>query len=345
MPSVWNKRFQRNFHVEITSRGATKSSVRQDGYTNQHHHVIPRLESLTLDGCSIRLWQTQHLSDILDLQNLKQLSLVYCDNPMLLDWQRYPQELEVLQIIDPFPTYPIKAGLLIREGILRRALSQFRRLTELSLQNVGAPVCEVLFHLVDSGKSLKVLRLHDQEISGIDRLYTFWRNQPQLDSGSLDCDFAKILTHICPNVETLSLDISHDGLEYDRTPEITRHLGSDSLSAPLEPLMEEVAEIPTTSLSENFHNLTSLRHLRLVTPRIGNAWGNETVERVSRRMWSSSLEIFTLVASYSPAALNENQNQGEQTIEHLGDLEWCVKSRLRKDTAGVNHEELYFAES
>lgn len=354
MPSIWGKNFRRNFQADTSSRRKAIPIVRQAGHTNQLHDVVPRLESLTLDGYSVRQWQMQGFPDFFDLEGLKRLSLVYCDNPMLLKWQHYPTDLEVLQIIDPFPTYPIKAGLLIRENTLARPLSHFRRLTELSLHNVGAPICEVLYHLRDSGNNLKVLRLHDQEISGIDRWDCFRRSQPQPgDSERLVLSFVKLLIHICPNVEILSLDVRHYGLKNDSHSH-DRWLGSDAFSASLEPLMEELALISGLSLSQNFHRLAFLRHLRIVTPHItdyirkSDEWEAGTVMEVAERMWSSSLETFTLVTCWRPQSYNDllaTQSQADEIERPLETSEWCVKSREGRDAFPTSHKELYFVDS
>lgn len=346
-PSILDKPFPRNCQLRFSGRTATRPTLRQAGGTRQPQEDTARLESLILERCSVRLWQMQRLPGFSHLRNLKRLTLVYCDNPMLLSWQRYPRDLEVLEILDPFPTYPIKAGLLLRQHTLARPLTQFRRLTELSLQNVGAPICEVLFHLLDSGKSLRVLRLHDQEISGIDRWYRFRRHQPQPGTEFLNCFFTRLLIHICPNVQILSLDMSARGL-LGLELLIDRQLGSNSRSAALEPLMDELARSPTLSLSQKFQSLMYLRHLRLVTYRNAHIWEDRKAMQVAERMWSTSLESFTLVA-HTPVEENElsaseDGNHG-QISRPDNTMEWCVMSRVNFDAIGKECKELYLVES
>ena len=166
----------------------------------------PIIKTIMMVVHNVNLWRNHDPSKVFDVRNVRRLILAGCRDPIFVPWQAYPPGLEVLKILDPVPSYPIGAGLYLGERQIARPLSHFTRLNVLDLQNVGAPICEVLFHLQESGTSLKVLNLHDQEISGIDMCYKVRRQQP--GTTDIACFFLKLLAYLCPNLHTLSLDIS-----------------------------------------------------------------------------------------------------------------------------------------
>ncbi|KAL8921376.1 MAG: hypothetical protein Q9172_004040 [Xanthocarpia lactea] len=215
---------------------------------------------------------------------------------MSTSWHCYPQDLETLEIVDPVQTYPIRVGLLLTENLLAKPLSHFRNLEELTLQNVGAPICEVLINLCESGKKLKVLQLQDQEVSGIDQVYRFRRKEPRGDSEYLNCPFHKLLVYICPNVEILSLDISINTLE--QGPLDVHLRGSDSRSAALEPLLEELEQIPTLPVCETLRSLQRLRSLQLTLPD-GSARREQVVLAFAKKWWSTDLEYFSVAVRHT----------------------------------------------
>ena len=259
----------------------------------------PGLESLVLHKNDVRLWQKHDLSQSLDLRRLKRLALDRCNNPMSISWHCYPQDLERLEIADPVQTYPIRVGLLLTENLFAKPLFYFHNLEELSLQNVGAPICEVLINLCERGNKLKVLQLQDQEVSGIDQVYKFRRKEPRGDSDYLDCPFHKLLVHICPNVEILSLDISINTLEQGFLDVYLR--GSDSRSPALEPLLEELGQTPTLPVYETFRSLQRLRSLQLTMPEHRAARNEQIVLSFAEKLWSKDLEYFGLAIRSTPS--------------------------------------------
>ncbi|KAI4243788.1 MAG: hypothetical protein L6R42_010649 [Xanthoria sp. 1 TBL-2021] len=72
-----------------------------------------------------------------------------------MPWQSYPTDLQILEMLDPVPSYPIVTDLYLRDQQFAQPLSHFRNLKVLDIQNVGAPICEVLWNLCESGKNLK----------------------------------------------------------------------------------------------------------------------------------------------------------------------------------------------
>ncbi|KAL8996814.1 MAG: hypothetical protein Q9169_003783 [Polycauliona sp. 2 TL-2023] len=259
----------------------------------------PGFASLVLHGTDVRLWQKYDSSHAFYLCKLRRLALIGCENPMLISWPQYPRDLESLEIVHPHQTYPYKAGLVLSDNMLANPLSHFRNLAELNLQHIGGPICEVLFNLVDIGKQLKVLKLHDQAVEGFDRLYWIQRNQPQPNSDYLECPFWKLLVHTCPNVEILSMDISNIGLREDDMDEFKR--ASDSNSIALEPILEEMEQVPTLKVFETLRSLRCLKSLRLMTldtvaPRNEAFW-----IQVSQGLWSANLESFILAVTFVSA--------------------------------------------
>ncbi|KAL8962588.1 MAG: hypothetical protein Q9193_001030 [Seirophora villosa] len=218
---------------------------------------------------------------------------------MLISWPQYPRDLENLEIVQPHQTHPYKAGLVLSDNLLANPLSHFRNLSELNLQHVGGPICEVLFNLVEIGKQLKVLKLHDQAVEGIDRLYWIERSQPQPHSDCLECPFWKLLVYICPNVEILSLDISDIALQEDDMNEFKR--ASDSRSIALEPILEEMEHAPTLEVFETLRSLRYLRSLRLMTLDSGDTVRPRSERNwipVSKKLWSANLESFVLTVAF-----------------------------------------------
>ncbi|KAL9638173.1 MAG: hypothetical protein Q9204_001592 [Flavoplaca sp. TL-2023a] len=151
------------------------------------------LESLILRGVALRLWevwQNGAFIKALSFRNLKRLALVDCNNPMLLSWPQYPQSLESLEIVNPDQTDPYKEGLILAGKQLAEPIGYFCHLSELNLQNVGAPICEVLPILnAEAGAQLKVLKLHDQAVTGVDQMYTIRRDY----GPEQDCPMYKLL--------------------------------------------------------------------------------------------------------------------------------------------------------
>lgn len=302
----------------------------------------PIVEALIMDGHNVNLWRNHDPSTILDVRYLRRLTLAHCNHPIQMPWQSYPPDLQILEMLDPLPSYPIVTNLYLRDQQFARPLSHFRNLKVLDIQNVGAPICEVLWNLCESGKNLKVLKLHDRKISGIDRCYSFQRHQPQFHSTELDCSFDKLLVHLCPNLQTLSLDISSYGLEGD-TP-MVRRLGSDSISLTLEPLLEELAKYPTFSVSETLRSLTDLRYLRLVTPHSSAQCNGQGALRFADKVWSTKLESFTMVASISGDIYKYSVRPTEYKSVPGSQAEWCVMSRGSSDTTGHEQNSLYLRE-
>ena len=283
---------------------------------------IPGLESLVLRGTSIeywQMWQRGAFIQVLNFDNLKRLALVDCNNPMRLSWPQYPQALESLEIVNPDQTYPYKAGVVLTERQLANPLEHFRHLSELNLQNVGAPICEVLILLgVEAGKQLKVLKLHDQEVTGIDEIYTIRRVYA---AGELDCPWYKLLVYLCPNLEVLSLDMSNNSVEDQ--PLVTHYRTSDPRFVALELRLEQMNSAPTLPVFDTLRSLRRLHSLRLVTPDVGKARSEPTANMIARRMCSSGLKYFTLAVSACPST------------GHIGDVE----DVFRLDLDGASYQE------
>ncbi|KAL8646594.1 MAG: hypothetical protein Q9226_006793 [Calogaya cf. arnoldii] len=252
------------------------------------------LESLVLRGIDTRTWRKRIASPVDNPGNLKRLALVHCDNPMLMNWTRYPEDMEILEIVNPYQTYPYKAGIVLTDNLLAKPLSQFRHLTELNLQHIGAPICEVLFSLgVEAGKQLKVLKLHDQFVTGIDKDYSFQRHT----IGVLHCPLYKILVYLCPNLEVLSLDVSNNAVE-DKPLDIL-YRTPDTRSLAIEPCLEELQGKPSLPVFETLRSLQRLQALRLVTSDTGNARNEKSSDMIASRTCSSDLAYFTFAISAS----------------------------------------------
>ncbi|KAL8661805.1 MAG: hypothetical protein Q9168_008347 [Polycauliona sp. 1 TL-2023] len=300
----------------------------------------PIIETIVMNHHNVNKWRNRDPAAVLDVRNLRRLVLAGCRDPILMPWQLYPRDLEALEIVDPVPTYPIEAGLYVSRQQLAPLLSHFHHLKVLKLQNVGAPICEVLFNLRKSGMSLKVLILHDHESSGIDKCYVFKRQH----SLPIDCSFDKLLIHLCPNVQKLSLDISTVGLVRDVCT--VRQLGSDSVSIAQEPLLEELAEYPTQPLSETLGSLRDLQVLRLVTPYSPITCNSQDVLKTAGKMWSTTLKKFTLVAS------TPQDEYGVPLTDVYGNgisipgprSEWNVMSKRSIDDAGREQCSIFLEE-
>ncbi|KAL8951070.1 MAG: hypothetical protein Q9183_007484, partial [Haloplaca sp. 2 TL-2023] len=233
----------------------------------------------------------------LDLCNLKRLALIRCDNPMLISWPQYPRDLENFELVHPHQTYPYKAGLVLSDNVLANPLSHFRNLSELNLQHIGGPICEVLFNLVEIGKQLKVLELHDQAVEGINRLYWIQPSQPHSDC--LECPSWNLLAYTCSNVEILSLDISDIALQEHDMHESKR--ASDSRSVALGPILEEMEHAPTLDVFETLRSPRYLRSLRLMTLDTCDTARLRSERHwipVSKKLWPASLEAFILAMTF-----------------------------------------------
>ncbi|KAI4274560.1 MAG: hypothetical protein LQ337_003857 [Flavoplaca oasis] len=280
------------------------------------------LESLILRGVAIQLWEVwQNGAFIMALsfRNLKRLALVECNNPMLLTWHQYPQSLESLEMVNPDQTHPYKDGLFLTGKQLAEPIEYFCHLSELNLQNVGAPICEVLpFLSSEAGAQLKILKLHDQEVSGVDQMYTIRRDY----TSEQDCPMYKLLVYVCPNLEVLSLDLSSNSVEdqpldwHVRTMDI----GYEGLGLRL----EQMNSAPTLPVFDTLRSLRRLYSLRLVIPDHGKARSRHTVDMIARRTCLPELRYFTLAVSACPST------------GHIGDVEDIF--RLDPDSASYREE-------
>ncbi|KAL8894200.1 MAG: hypothetical protein Q9192_004528 [Flavoplaca navasiana] len=257
------------------------------------------LDSLILRGVAIQLWevwQNGAFIKALSFRNLKRLALVNCNNPMLLSWPQYPQSLESLEIVNPDQTDPYKEGLFLTGKQLAEPIEYFCHLTELNLQNVGAPICEVLPILsAEAGAQLKVLKLHDQAVTGVDQMYTIRRDY----GPEQDCPMYKLLVYVCPNLEVLSLDLSSNTVEDQPldTHVRTMDMGYEGLGLRL----EQMNNAPTLPVLDTLRSLRCLHSLRLVIPDAGKARSGQTADMIARRTCSSELGYFTLAVSASAA--------------------------------------------
>ncbi|KAL8881958.1 MAG: hypothetical protein Q9215_005537 [Flavoplaca cf. flavocitrina] len=265
------------------------------------------LESLILRGVAIQyweVWQNGAFIKALSFRNLKRLALVDCNNPMLLSWPHYPQALEGLEIVNPDQTDPYKTGQFLTGKQLAEPIKYFCHLSELNLQNVGAPICEILPLLsVEAGAQLKVLKLHDQEVTGVDQMYTIRRDY----GAEQDCPMYKLLVYVCPNLEVLSVDVSSNSV---KDQPLERHvrtmdMGYEGLGLRL----EQMNNAPTLPVFDNLRSLRRLHSLRLVIPDAGKARSGQTADMIARRTSSSELRYFTLAVSACPST------------GHIGDVE------------------------
>ncbi|KAL9003128.1 MAG: hypothetical protein Q9180_009928 [Flavoplaca navasiana] len=240
----------------------------------------------------------------LSFRNLKRLALVDCNNPMLLSWYQYPQTLECLEIVNPEQTDPYKTGQFLTGKQLADPIEYFCHLSELNLQNVGAPICEVLpFLSAEAGAQLKVLKLHDQEVTGVDQMYTIRRDY----GAEQDCPMYKLLVYVCPNLEVLSLDLSSNSVE-DQPLERhirTMDIGYEGLGLRL----EQMNSAPTLPVFDTLRSLRRLHSLRLVIADQGKARSGQTADMIARRTCSAELRYFTLAVSACPST------------GHIGDVE------------------------
>ena len=275
------------------------------------------LESLILRGVAIQsweLWQNGAFIMALSFRHLKRLALVDCNDPMLISWTQYPQDLESLEILNPDQTYPYKSGQFLTGKQLAEPIDYFCHLSELNLQNVGAPICEVLTFLsAEAGAQLKVLKLHDQNVTGVDQLYTI-----RCDYGpEQDCPLYKLLVYVCPNLEVLSLDVSSNFVEdqpLDRHVR-TMDIGYEGLRLRL----EQMNSASTLPVFDTLRSLRRLHSLRLVVPDAGKARSGQTADMIARRTCSSELRYFTLAVSAC------------RSTGHIGDVEDVF--RLDPDSA------------
>lgn len=171
----------------------------------------------------------------------------------------------------------------------------------LNLQNIGGPICEVFSLLCESGRKLKVLRLHDQDVKRIDRCYCWRPFHARHDSEYLDCPLPKRLVHICRNVRILSVDITPNGLEQGITDFYYRGIDfTDQRTRTLKPVLEETAQTPTRPVGKTLSSLDCLQPLRLVVL----AWRSHATKRLyyyllkdSGQQISSSSPLQSLVLS------------------------------------------------
>lgn len=253
------------------------------------------MESLVLSSYSIRQWKKQKLACLLNFGRFKRLALVHCDQIMPFPWQNFSQDLSALEIINPLPSYPTKAGLYLSDNLFQFPLTYFGNLEVLVLQNVGAPICDVLFNLCNSGKSLKILKLHDQECAGLDRTYDFHRRQYHGQSTHLQCPMVKFLRKICPHVQELSIDMSKKYWMSGLDTKLQR--ASDSRSMPLEPLFEEMAQDSTWAISDILRSFPRLRFLKFVCRLDLDENLSRDILCYAQKVWSPTLETFSVAIS------------------------------------------------
>ncbi|KAL9629449.1 MAG: hypothetical protein Q9204_005263, partial [Flavoplaca sp. TL-2023a] len=260
--------------------------------TQQPH---PGLDCLVLRAVDTRIWQSRMVSRAMDVRKLKRLTLIHCNNPMLMSWTQYPKDLESLEILSPIQTYPYKAGLVLVDNLLAKPLSHFRHLTQLNLQHIGAPICEVLFTLsVEAGKQLKVLKLADQDVTGIDKIYSFQRR----GVGPLECPLYKLLVHLCPNLEVLCLDISNNAVENKPADVLSR--APDARFMAIEHYLEELQEAPSLPVFETLRSHQQLRVLQLITSITGDTRNETDIDMIASRSCSPDLAYFTFAFSAPP---------------------------------------------
>ncbi|KAL8722052.1 MAG: hypothetical protein Q9181_007574 [Wetmoreana brouardii] len=302
----------------------------------------PRLDSLMFYRCVITRWEKDDQSTVKHSRGLRKLSLVNCDHPGYFKWQLYPPSLKILEILDPVQSHDVVSDQYIRRGKLAPALSHFCNLEILNLQNVGGPICQVLLSLCENGKKLKVLKLHDQDIEGVDRCHRIDRYANQ--SEYIECHFHKLLAYVCPNVETLSIDVTPKGLEGNNTEHFVR--GPSFESIPVEPILEELAQMPTLSVAETLRSLDSLRSLRIRTSILEAICNEQSALAHARRMWSATLECFTFVAAIPSW---EVRNEVEGTVDGDNPLPrdrsaWRIMSEVENGTVEQKLETLFVVE-
>ncbi|KAL9599865.1 MAG: hypothetical protein Q9219_003559 [cf. Caloplaca sp. 3 TL-2023] len=295
----------------------------------------PMVKTLVFDNASLYLWARDNLSLPFDTSGVRRLSLVNCFTTMALRWSLFPKDLESLEIVDPVHCEAVDAGTYIIENVLAAPLNRFPNLTTLKLRNLGAPIREVLINLIENGRKLQCLEIHDQEMSGIDACYKFERFQQGSGSDRIDCDFAKLLVYVCPNLQSLSVDISAEGLERHTSEVYLRR--RDARSIALEPVLEKLAEIPSRSVSDSLCSLKSLRSLRLRTPFSTSTCNDQHALATARSMWSAHLECFTQIALKHSSV--EIPVEEEGTFARYGKWQRCVRCK-----AGCGGDDLYLRE-
>lgn len=253
------------------------------------------IDSLFLNSQNIRQWKRQNLAHLLDLGRFKRLALVDCDQIMPFPWHNFSENLSALEIINPLPSYPIKTGLYLSDNLFQFPLTFFGNLEVLVLENVGAPICDVLFNLCESGNSLKILKLHDQECEGLDRTYDFHHPLNRGQSNHLQCPMVKLLRKICPHVQELSVDISKNYWMLGLDTKLQRAF--DSRSIPLEPLFEEMACDPTWAISDILRSFSMLRSLHFVCRLDLDENLGRDILCYAQKVWSPVLESFSVATS------------------------------------------------
>ncbi|KAL8870445.1 MAG: hypothetical protein Q9174_003514 [Haloplaca sp. 1 TL-2023] len=259
-----------------------------------------------------------------DARKMKSVSLIHCNWLFNFPWYQFPSDLECLEIIDPIQGFTVRSDQLIKEAVVAGAIARFTSLRVLNIQNVGGPVCELLWTLaVDGkGKSIKDLRLHDQDIEGIDRYYRFRQEK-------LRCPFTKLLAHTCPDLEALSIDITTYGLNSDASKVLGRALGSTTY--PWVATLVEMAQTPTLDISETFRSLRYLRFLRIRTPASDKEWDDLAVLKIAKKMGAKTLDEFRFVVAEPMnkhlSELREKDYNFTKFVEEADGMEWCVQSR------------------
>ena len=298
------------------SQALTLGSVNREYNLPENATAAAKVECLRLVSCDVRLWEKTKLSNLFEFECLSSLILVGCDKVMSLSWQRYPESLKVFEIIDPLLSYDVKAGIYLSRDMFEQPLSRFRNLEVLNLQNVSYPIGEVLINLVGRGTNLRALKLHDLEISGLDIRYQFRRHQPQGNSDYLECSWIKLLREICPNLQALSIDISSGCFQEGPDDVVLR--GSDSRSASLEPLLDEIAKKPTLPVSDTLRSFPSLRFLHLVTPPVKSVCNDRSMGSFAERMQPSK----TMALKVTASPLIKDYLDEEEVLEPWDKKEW-----------------------
>ncbi|KAL8830706.1 MAG: hypothetical protein Q9170_005613 [Blastenia crenularia] len=232
---------------------------------------------------------------------------------------RYASDLKVLEIVYPNPNDADYDYQVLRERKLAQPLSHFRNLVVLYLQKFKAPVCEVLYHVVEAGKHLKSLQLHDHEVSGIDRWYEFRRDQSPLEI--LNCYFHKFLLYSCPGVEFLSVDITANGLGENKA--ICQKKVLEPQDDTLEQLLKILEQVETRKVKQTFAPFQHLRSLKLVIPFAPIVQDEERVLAISKGMWSANLEQLVL-SRVSTGSLYTLLSYIDIEADRQGKSERCV---------------------
>ena len=302
--------------------------------------------TLKIGGHAHDIYSMDTLGTHLSGREIERLVLLRSSNAVFYPIPSFSQNLKILEVIQPDFIKDLRYEPTLRSSI-KRALSWFCNLQQLTLHLPGDPICEVLLDFWDLniGHKFTVLRLHDLDCSGLDRLYRYRKH------GSIDhitcpqslpqLPFLKLLRKLCPNVQELSLGLSYDGFTQQEYSIFERVFDSPS-EEPTPAHLEELNQEPTKSITDTLASFPNLHHLTITHPPFRSIHHKHNALRLARQVWTPNLQTFIMRASeYHHDAPYTSFLRHSDRIEKTEKAELCVMRRFSLQPTPYSPNDLF----